>query len=226
MTDGTEGRLIDRRKARNEDAFRTANEQVERAAALANTTAGERIPFLCECADIDCDEIVELTVPEYEMVREKPHRFVVADGHEDGNDQIVDHPRGFVVIEKSGIEAKLTSLLDERSIDVDTGDGVARIARNEEVFRHVNERIAGSASRLAKGSDHIDIACECGDLRCANLLRVRLSDYRDVRAHPTRFVITRGHRARDTEVVVYRRGDVEVVQKIGLGAAVSKKARQ
>ncbi|MCW2926282.1 MAG: hypothetical protein JWM86_250, partial [Thermoleophilia bacterium] len=53
---------------------------------------------------------------------------------------------------------------------------------------------------------------------CAELLRVRLTDYRRVREVPTRFMVTRGHVVPDTEVVVERRGGLEVVEKIGIGA--------
>jgi hypothetical protein len=66
--------------ALNETVFREANERI--AARRAELPAVEgRTPFLCECEDDTCTELVRLTLEEYRRVRADPTRFVVVRGH-------------------------------------------------------------------------------------------------------------------------------------------------
>src|SRR5437763_533946 len=74
------------RSARNEDAFRKANERIQLAAVEFD--ADEALPFLCECPDPACIEMVRLTLGQYAQVRAHPRRFVVASGHESGNNEV------------------------------------------------------------------------------------------------------------------------------------------
>ncbi|MCW2920741.1 MAG: hypothetical protein JWL76_615 [Thermoleophilia bacterium] len=216
--------LIEQRKAENEDAFRSANERIERASAMAGATASQAFLMHCECADLDCHETVELTIEQYEQVRIEARRFVVVEGHEDESDQVVERVAGYLVIEKTGVEGRVVAALDARSREDDLRVRDDRVARNENVYRAVNERIVDASNRLMRPTDHIDVACECGNLGCAQLLRVRVEDYQDVRSHPSRFLIARGHRTPDTEVLVHRRGEFEVVEKIGIGARRAQEA--
>ena len=41
----------------------------------------DRVPFICECADANCMEIIRLSLDEYEAVRQHPARFFTAPGH-------------------------------------------------------------------------------------------------------------------------------------------------
>ena len=66
------------RIARNDATFRHANERIERAAEQADV---ELVPFLCECADERCTEIVRVSLADYEAVREHPERFLTAPDH-------------------------------------------------------------------------------------------------------------------------------------------------
>jgi len=74
----TEIALI-QRIAETEADFRQANEQIEVAAH--NMVLIGKVPFICECSDPDCIEIVRLDLEEYEDVREHPRRFFTAPGH-------------------------------------------------------------------------------------------------------------------------------------------------
>jgi hypothetical protein len=59
-----------RRVARNETLFREVNEAIERG-----QWPGEQdspAAFRCECARLDCNELVSLTPREYERVRSRP----------------------------------------------------------------------------------------------------------------------------------------------------------
>lgn len=62
------------RIAENEVMFRAANERIE-SEAQSRRMFVFPASFLCECPDPSCTEIVELTLEEYEEIREGPTRF-------------------------------------------------------------------------------------------------------------------------------------------------------
>ncbi|HET6695976.1 MAG TPA: hypothetical protein VFG85_05685 [Gaiellaceae bacterium] len=68
----------DERLAENQRTFRHAN---ERLGELADVQDGQRIPFLCECADIACLGRVEASVGEFDVIHEDPYRYFVLSGH-------------------------------------------------------------------------------------------------------------------------------------------------
>jgi hypothetical protein len=87
------------RAARNETAFRDANEQIDgkrRELGLELAT-----PFLCECEDETCTNLVRLTPSEYEHARSEPRRFIVYRGHQ-RRDSVVEESVEYVLVEKSG----------------------------------------------------------------------------------------------------------------------------
>lgn len=87
------------RKSINEALFRKVNEGIDAGRGLV--AADRRLAFRCECARLECAEMLELTVPEYEAVRRDARRFVVAPGHVDTNVErpVAEHPT-HVVVEK------------------------------------------------------------------------------------------------------------------------------
>jgi hypothetical protein len=95
------------RIAQNNFTFRDANEQI-RAKADEYNAPIERVPFLCECPDPACTEIVRLALAEYGEIRADPHRFFVSPGHEQA-----EAPVGTVVARKSGY------VLVEKDKDID-----------------------------------------------------------------------------------------------------------
>jgi hypothetical protein len=101
-----------RKVALNQSTFRSANERIERAAQSHHFHASQRVPFICECADPSCREIVMLALVDYEALRAHPDRFFLAAGHEDEEEtyeRILDAERGYVVVEKigtAGLEAE------------------------------------------------------------------------------------------------------------------------
>jgi hypothetical protein len=98
MEDRTAERL-----AENEAIYREANEKIHtRARELAFEGP---IPFICECADDRCRELLRLTFVEYESVRAEPRRFFVVPGHESaagGAGRVLERREGHVVVEKIG----------------------------------------------------------------------------------------------------------------------------
>jgi hypothetical protein len=74
-----ETELTQERIAENQVTFRDANERIEATADEMNL-AGP-VPFICECSDPTCIEIVRLDFDEYEDVRQYPRRFFTVPGH-------------------------------------------------------------------------------------------------------------------------------------------------
>ena len=87
-----------RRVAANEARLREVNEAIERGQWPGE---GERVELRCECARLGCDQVIELTIGEYEQVRAHPRRFVLVQGHEvPAEDTLIDSGSGWVVVEK------------------------------------------------------------------------------------------------------------------------------
>jgi hypothetical protein len=98
------------RIAKNQSTFREANEKID--AIAEQTGLEEAIPFICECADLDCMEIVRLRLDEYAVIRSNARRFFNAPGHEAisvnvGAGVVVEEHPGHVVVEKTGIAGEL-----------------------------------------------------------------------------------------------------------------------
>jgi hypothetical protein len=90
---------------------------------------------------------------------------------------------------------------------------VERQARNQALFRQVNEHIA----EVSAGSESPDaglqqFVCECSQLGCADMIDVPLEMYGRVRDDPTLFLILRGHEDLGHEQVVKDLGEVLVVR--------------
>jgi hypothetical protein len=110
-----ESDLMLRRLAENEAIFRDANEQIEAARRELALERG-RTPFLCECSEPACREVIRLTAAEYEFVRSKPGQFVVAPGHCDSAAHVVrDGGGAFVVVEKEGPALEVAIETDPRA---------------------------------------------------------------------------------------------------------------
>jgi hypothetical protein len=84
-----------------------------------------------------------------------------------------------------------------------------RIGRNEALFREVNERI-----RDVSSNGDIEFLCECGDENCTQQIRLTRAEYQEVRSHPARFAIARGHEIADVELVVAENERFAVVEKL------------
>ena len=97
MSETTEGRIV-----KNNRTFREANERI-RVKAEEYDAPLERIPFLCECPQAGCVEIVPLTMSEYAAIRLNPAHYFTAPGHEaeeQGVAKVVDYHDTFTVVEK------------------------------------------------------------------------------------------------------------------------------
>jgi hypothetical protein len=91
----------DRRLAANEDVFRDVNEGIVRGQWPGDPEAP--VGFRCECARLGCNDLLALTLAQYEQVRAHPRRFVVVTGHELPEVEVVVERHGaYSVVEKVG----------------------------------------------------------------------------------------------------------------------------
>lgn len=108
---------IAERVVRNEARFRDSNERILAASESFGVAPDELLPFLCECADVRCTTILQLTLHEYEQVRRNPVHFVNARGHETtarGWVRVIDEFDRYTIVEKIGDAGELAAQLDPR----------------------------------------------------------------------------------------------------------------
>jgi hypothetical protein len=101
-------------RAENESTFRRANEDLEQK-AQAWSFGEQPTPYLCECEDPLCTEVVMLARSEYEAVRSDPRRFFIVPGHDAPQDRLIDESDEFSVVEKTGKEGVFVEEQDPRS---------------------------------------------------------------------------------------------------------------
>ena len=82
----------------NEGIFREANERI--AESARNLSLSGPAPFLCECEDGHCTELIPLELAEYEAARSHPERFFTAPGHSISSAQVVEENDRFQLIDK------------------------------------------------------------------------------------------------------------------------------
>lgn len=113
MTDDDEART--RKVAANQSSFRGWNERLRRNAGSYRFEDTDRVPFVCECADQHCSEVVMLSIEQYEQVREHSRRFLLAAGHECAeHERIVEAENGYAIVEKTGSAGAEAARLDQR----------------------------------------------------------------------------------------------------------------
>jgi hypothetical protein len=111
----TNDKTSEARMAENEATFRDANEQIQRRARALDFD--ERIPFLCECGEPTCQEILRLTLEEYEGARAESTTFFVVPGHEKAGGpsaDVVERGANYLVIDKDGVAAEVAERRDPR----------------------------------------------------------------------------------------------------------------
>jgi hypothetical protein len=111
--------LTQERIARNDARFREANERIE-SVAQSHEVDLPQIPFICECADMNCREILRIPLAEYEDVRGDGRLFINAPSHEkaaQGAVEVVEERSGYIVVRKLGRAAEIAERLDPRKGD-------------------------------------------------------------------------------------------------------------
>lgn len=102
--------------ARNQALYRQVNEKIQDLNRAFDAVASLSGVWVCECADPDCTEMMELTLAEYESLRAHPNRFAVLRGHDLPEvERIVEEHENWVAVEKLGAAAAFVVEHDPRA---------------------------------------------------------------------------------------------------------------
>lgn len=92
-----------------------------------------------------------------------------------------------------------------------------RLAKNESLFRSLNENIVAIAGTLGADTPY-EFVCECATKDCFERLLLTLRDYETVRENSTHFLVVAGHEDIEVEQVIADRDVYVVVEKVGVAA--------
>ena len=96
-----------------------------------------------------------------------------------------------------------------------------QLARNEDLFRRLNENIEDVATKHGRDSHKYEFLCECSDASCSERVHVTLAEYRQVRRDSARFIVAKGHVVKEIERVVKSANDHVVIEKQGHAGSVA-----
>jgi hypothetical protein len=105
-----------------------------------------------------------------------------------------------------------------REIDMDVEsqhEREARAARNQALFRNVNEKLRELNDAFESVTSTFAIACECADTGCTGMLDISPEEYELIRSEPRHFAVLPGHVYADVETVVRELAAYVVVEKTG-----------
>jgi hypothetical protein len=97
-----------------------------------------------------------------------------------------------------------------------------RAARNEALFREVNENIARLEERHGTTTTEPAYVCECANAGCAEQVAMDSETYRRVRRQPRLFLVRPGHEDLQLERIVERHDDYLIVEKTGAAGEVAE----
>jgi hypothetical protein len=100
-----------------------------------------------------------------------------------------------------------------------------RAARNEALFREVNENIAKLEERHGTTSTQPVYICECADSGCTEQIAIDSETYGRVRAEPRFFFVRPGHQDPQLERVVETHSGFLVVEKTGAAGEVAEQTQ-
>ena len=116
----------ERRMAENEVTFRRANEELRAKFGEYDIPPGQQVPFLCECGNRRCVEVLLVGLDEYEAVRDDPNAFLIVPGHNDKETEQIVGEQGvdgivnvagdrFAVVRKRDFVRDITEASDPRA---------------------------------------------------------------------------------------------------------------
>lgn len=98
---------------------------------------------------------------------------------------------------------------------------IERAARNQSLFREVNEQLEALASAFQFVAAQPVFVCECADTSCVEQLAMTMTEYEALRERPDRFAVLEGHEVPDVEIVVEQHSGYVVVEKIAVGSEIA-----
>jgi hypothetical protein len=97
-----------------------------------------------------------------------------------------------------------------------------RAARNQALFRALNENLKALNEAFASVADTFAITCECADRDCIQMIEIHPHEYLAVRAEPRHFVVLPNHVIPEVETVVREVETYVVVEKIAAGGELAE----
>jgi hypothetical protein len=94
-----------------------------------------------------------------------------------------------------------------------TDERTKKVARNQAMYRQVNERIEELNEAFGEMSGEFVVVCECGDPMCAEQIALSREAYERTRANSAQFILKPGHQAADIEDLIAREADYVIVEK-------------
>ena len=85
----------------NENVFREVNTRIEELGETFAVHENGAFRIVCECGNDDCTAPIDLTLDEYETVRENPIWFLIVPGHDKPEvERVIEARAGYDVVEK------------------------------------------------------------------------------------------------------------------------------
>src|SRR5438552_16212148 len=88
-------------------------------------------------------------------------------------------------------------------------------ARNEELFRNVNEQIEAISQTIERDDPLMEYLCECDRQDCYEKIKATRAEYESVRSDPTHFIVSLGHQDPSVERVLASNDRFLSVEKLG-----------
>ena len=101
-----------------------------------------------------------------------------------------------------------------------------RAARNEALFREVNENIAELEEDYGATATLPVFICECATGGCTQPVTVDIETYQRVRQQPTHFLVLPGHQDPQLERVIETRREYLVVEKTGEAGEIAEQTQR
>ena len=98
-----------------------------------------------------------------------------------------------------------------------------RLARNEALFREVNETVQALEISNGQDNDLHEFFCECADVECTIRVKLTHTEYETARSEGRRFIVACGHERRDIERIVLECERFLLVEKTGGGGDEAQK---
>jgi hypothetical protein len=95
-------------------------------------------------------------------------------------------------------------------------------ARNEELFRNVNEQIEMLSQTVEREDPVMEYLCECDRPDCYEKVKATRAEYETVRTEPTHFIVSVGHQDPGVERVLASNDRFVIVEKQGDAARDAK----
>ena len=112
------------------------------------------------------------------------------------------------------------------AVPKDVHDRQTRAARNQSLFREINERIKDVNDSFSAVTETGEWICECANDTCVERIEMSVNEYEAVRADGARFFVAPGdeHVWPEAEKVTDRNDRYWIVEKFGQAAALAKRA--